>query len=473
MFQTDTTTQRQLFAFTHRDLVAEDSDVWLYIDLFESLDLEDFDAKYVSQGQSAKEPKLILRTLFYALTHGVISGRKLQDACRNDNRYTVLSGDTRPDRRTFDRFLKRHQETFDLLFKQVVRLAQEIGLVKLGRVAIDGSKFKGVVGKAMRYDAMCRAMDNISENLDKLRADLVKSNSEEANADDSILQGDIQKVEHRREIIRAAKARVERESEDQAVRPSRKQTRLEKSFTPLYEEDAMSLGMSAKFPFGYNAQAAVDDVSQIVVAAELHANQSDQGALAMMLDAVADSCGRVPEKTLADSGYSSLKNLEIVAERNSQAIIAAGREYADVGEHQAEQVRKGSGDRDYYCLADKKLDLACRSSSGHLSFLMTQDFCNECPFSDRCHIKGKKTFQIPDDKPREILLAHLKKCRSEEFKTDYRRRKVIVEPVFGNIKNKGIKILVRGKAAVGAWWKMACTAHNIEKIIRSEQWAMI
>jgi transposase len=440
--------------------------------LFDSLDLEDFDSQYVSQGQAAKEPRLVLRTLFYALTHGMISGRKLQDACRNDNRYTVLSGDTRPDRRTFDRFLKRHQVNFDLLFKQVVRLAQEMNLVKLGRVAIDGSKFKGRVGKNMRYDAMCRAMEHIGENLDKLRADLAKSNSDEANVDDCRLQDEIRHQEYRRELIKAAKARVERENAEQAVKAGKKQARLEKSYTPLHEPDAMSLGMSAKFPFGYNVQAAVDDTSQIVVAAELHANQSDQGALAMMLDAVADTCARMPAKTLADSGYNSLKNLDIVTQRKSEAIIAMGREYSTVDEHQAEQVRKGDGDRNYYCLADKELDLACRSSDGHLSFRMSESFCQGCVFIARCRLKGKKTFQIPDDEPRERLVAYLEKSRGEDFKADYRRRKVIVEPVFGNIKNKGMRILVRGKKAVGTWWKMACTAHNIEKILKSEQWAL-
>src|SRR5437764_10305175 len=103
MFQTDRTVDRQLFAFTPRDLVAADSDAWLYIDLFYQLDIEAFDCDYVSQGQAAKDPRLMLRTIFYGLTHGMVSGRKLAEACRNDNRYVVLSGDTRPDCRTLHR----------------------------------------------------------------------------------------------------------------------------------------------------------------------------------------------------------------------------------------------------------------------------------------------------------------------------------------------------------------------------------
>ena len=75
---------------------------------------------------------------------------------------------------------------------------------------------------------------------------------------------------------------------------------------------------------------------------------------------------------------------------------------------------------------------------------------------------------ILDDKNRQTMNNYLKKARSKEFEKSYRRRKVIVEPVFGNIKNKGIKILVRGRKAVGTWWKIACSAHNIEKIIKKK-----
>src|SRR5690606_30225942 len=102
--------------------------------------------------QVAKEPKLMLRTIFYALTHGVIGGRRLQEACRNDNRFIVLCGDTRPDRRTFDRFIIRHDQAIRSLFSQVVKVAKDMGMVSLGRVDIDGSKFRCPTGKTMKYE---------------------------------------------------------------------------------------------------------------------------------------------------------------------------------------------------------------------------------------------------------------------------------------------------------------------------------
>jgi hypothetical protein len=96
---------------------------------------------------------------------------------------------------------------------------------------------------------------------------------------------------------------------------------------------------------------------------------------------------------------------------------------------------------------------------------MAKDFCKDCPHQGTCHLFGKKYPQVYDDPNRAIYIAYLDFCRKEEWKETYKRRKVIVEPVFGNIKNKGIKIFVRGTKAVSAWWNIATTAHNIEKII--------
>ncbi len=132
MFRSDLTEQQSLFGFSVRDFIPDDSDVWLYVDLFNHLDLEDFDSDYVSQGKEGIEPKLMLRSMFYGLTHGMVSGRKLGEACRSDVRYLVLSGEQRPTSRTFQRFVLRHAARLDTLFVQVVKLAQGMGLAKLG-----------------------------------------------------------------------------------------------------------------------------------------------------------------------------------------------------------------------------------------------------------------------------------------------------------------------------------------------------
>lgn len=387
MFQSDKTLERQLFAFTHRDLVADDSDVWLYCDLFDQLDMLDFDSAYVSQGQAAKEPKLLLRTIFFALTHGVISGRRLQDACRNDNRYIVLSGDTRPDRRTFDRFIKRHSKAIDSLFVQIVRLAQEIGLVTLGRVAIDGSKFKSFAAKSMRYDSMTRAMSHISDELEKLKTDLAKANSDSPSNESGHLEGEIKNQETRRNLIGAAMARIEQDNAALSIKENQKKKRLPKTSKRLHDFDSLTLGASAKFPYGYNVQAAVDDKSQIIIAADIHPNQSDQGALKPMLDQIAGNCGKQAEKILADCGYNSLENLKIVEKAGAEAIIPIESEYKNIPNQPCEQIFKGEGDREYFCLAGKNLPLASREKSGRLSFKKPSGFCEGCEYANQCTLK--------------------------------------------------------------------------------------
>ena len=319
MFQTDRTVQPSLFAFSHWDLVSGDSDVWLYMDLFSVLDLSDFEAAYEFQGQAAKEPQLMLQVLFYGLTHGIVSGRKLQAFCRNDNRFIVLSGNLRPDRRTFDRFIKRHNDRFKKLFVQVVRLSQRMGLVSLGRIAIDGSKFKGAADKAMAYGSMDRAIVHIEDNLVKLKQELAQANNEEATDLEDKLSNELVRQEVRRHRIAAAKA-------------------------------------------------AIDE------------------------------------------------------------------------------------------------DFARRKSTGYLAFKLAKNFCDGCQAP--CMAYGKKHPEVLDDADRQWFNDYLAYSRSAEWKKAYKQRKAIVEPVFGNIRNKGIKIFVRGRKAVSAWWNITTTAHNIEKVIK-------
>jgi transposase len=465
MFQSDLSVQPSLFAFSHRDLVSEDSDVWLYVDLFDALDFLDFDSNYSSQGQEAKDPRLMLRTIFYALTHGVTSGRKLQDACRNDNRFIVLSGDRRPDRRTFDRFLERHGKQLDKFFVTIVRLAQKAGLVKLGRVAIDGSKFKSNADRSMKYESMERALGYIREELTTLKEDLKNANAQEATELEDRLDAEIRQKELRRDKIKRAKEQIEKEFAQSNAAKSKKEKRLSTAAKALHDPEALALGASADFSFGYNCQAAVDAESQIVVACEIHDCASDQQALKPTLAQVKENCGGIPEKILADSGYRSVENLEHCIEQGVDPIFCFGEvESGTVATSANEQVFQGLGDREYHCLHGKELKLLARSNR-RLIFRMNPEFCQGCPFQSTCKLFGRTRPEVWEDRIRVMLTHALARSRGEEFIEIYKRRKAIVEPVFGNIKNKSIRIFVRGKKKVRIWWKMACTAHNLEKIV--------
>lgn len=465
MFRTDLSDQPQLFAFTPRDLVPDDSDVWLYVDLFNALDLSAFRRDYAPRGEQALDPVLMLRTLFYGLTHGVVTGRKLEDACRFDNRFVVLSGQQQPCYRSFSRFIERHRTRFAPLFAQVVRLAQAMGLVTLGRVAIDGTRMKANTSrsKAMSHERMLQATKELERQLEALRQDLASENAKEQTS--SRLPDEIKRREERLAKIKAAQAAIEREADGGRVEP-----KAQKSFA---DHDAKAMAKPKDgFMYGYNCQAAVDEASQIIVAAELHDQVPDCRALPLMLDRAAEVCGHAGAEVLADKGYLSSSNLAAIDAAGAKAFIAVGRGEAAGGRAPAEDLRihrLKDGRVQYRCRHGRPFDWAWQRANERVTLKMGAEHCRGCGLRGRCllHSRNPKQFEVPGPKSARLWANLHKRMRTDEGRVTYSRRKVIVEPVFANIKNKGMMIQVRGAAKVGAWWKMAATAHNIEKIVRA------
>jgi len=461
MFRYDETLTPSFFSKGPRDLVKVDSDVWLYIDLFEALDLKAFNLDYSSKGEEAIHPMLMLRTIFYGLTHGIITGRKLEEVCHFDNRFIILSGNQKPHYRTFSRFLIRHENRIKELFAQVVQLAQKMGLVSLGRVAIDGSRFKANTSrhKAMSHDRMQKAVKEIADELEKLKQDLTKENGQEQTSHD--LPEEIRRREKRLAKIQAAKEALEKEKGEEL------KSKDQKSFA---DHDALPMAKPKDgFMYGYNCQAAVDEKHQIIVAAELHGSAADSAALTPLLQKVEENCGQLPTAALADAGYKSIENLNALEQMKVEAYIAVGK-----GEFtgQRDDLAALSWDEmsgNYKCPADKVIPLRTQRKDGSKGLHFSDDHCSDCAKTATCplFIKQGKSFRVPSSENLHLILNHQLKMQSQEGQKIYRRRKVIVEPVFGNIKNKGIKIRVRGTKAVARWWKMACTAHNIEKILRA------
>ena len=465
MFRSDLTQQAQIFAFSVREFVPEDSDTWLYIDLFDRLDLAAFLNDYVSQGSPGIDPKLMLRTIFYGLAHGIASGKKLAEVCRSDVRYLVLSGDQRPDVRTFHRFLERHHERIEALFVQVVRLAQKMDLVSLGRIALDGSRLKGNTSrhKAMSYGRMQQAVEKIKQELAALRRHTAEENASSLGSTPDALPREIALRERRLAKICAGLKALEDEAGAAAPAAS-----APKSFNDL---EAMPMAKAGQaFIYGYNGQVAVDEKAQIIVAAELHDNPQDSQALPGMLDKVQENCRANAGEVLADAGYQSGDNLLATEGHGSTPYIAAARGEDAAGVSVAEQVEATGESHAYLCPAGKELPIETKRADGRTIVKITEDFCRGCPQQGSCPLYKKsrnfKTITIPAENERQARVRNLSRLREAAGKEIYRRRKAIVEPVFGNIKsNKGLRILVKGVRKVGLWWKMAATAHNLEKMV--------
>jgi len=151
----------------------------------------------------------------------------------------------------------------------------------------------------MRYENMNPAMEHIKSELRALRKDLEKANAQEPSELSEQLSDSIKKREDRIALIKRAKEQIEKEFDASKMKPAQQEERKPRASKKLHDPEALSLGSGSKFPFGYNAQAAVDSESQIVVAAELSDNANDSRSLPTMLDKIAENCGAYPEKTLA------------------------------------------------------------------------------------------------------------------------------------------------------------------------------
>ena len=467
MFKFDSTIVDQLIAYTPRDMVPGDSDIWLYIDLFDNVDLDNFYARYSRQGQDSVDCRLMLRTLFYGLTHGISSGRKLAGSCRFDNRYMVLSGGYAPHFRTFHRFFVRHEKDIEELFVTIVKLAQEMKLVSLGRIAIDGSRIKANASKKgmIRYNKLDDAAIAIREQISALKEQLVKENHEKEN-DLETLEKEVLDKERRLERIKAAKDRLDKEYKDEK---RKSETRV-----ALNDTDARFMGKdgsAGNYSIGYNCQTSVDSDNQIIVAAEIHDSPQDAPALIPMISKTIENCGDSPKQVLADKGYCTSENIIEAKPYCESLYIGMTNRKGEVPTIRYEHILKGENNT-YVCMAGKPLRIGAGSRPHNVSILPDKDRCIGCPLTSSCLLyeRRAKQTQILDMDHGQALADMALRNRTEEFQEVYKKRKAIVEPVFGNIKwNKILRLFVTGRRKASAWWKMVCTAHNIEKLIKNMQ----
>lgn len=468
MFRTDRTLSDSLFAFNARDLLPSDCDTELYVDLFDNLDLSEFYGSYKGFGETPIDPKLILRTVFYGLTHGIASMRKLEKACLYDNRFRVLSGEQLPGRRTLDRFFHRHAKATNALFSQVVSIAREMGLVSLGQIAIDGVKLKANTSKhkAMSYERMVSTEAQILTQLEALRASLKKTNGEE-RGDDSRVEEEVLLRQERLAKIQAAKAALEAEA--RARNEAAPQPKAQKSFN---DHDALPiLNKGKEFFYGYNVQAAVCPESQIVVAEKLHNSSGDSKGLPTVLgEVIAESAGEVPENVLADAGYASGENLVTVEGLGAIPHIACGKGEDESGRRVEEELTPVPEKDCYRCPKGKLIPQRKMEADGSRTLDVPEGFCHGCPRQGNCLLfrRQGRSVKVPPEKHRAARVRNAQRMRTEAGKRRYGRRK-LMEGVFGNIKsNKGMRILVTGREKVAVRVRAFFTAHNIEKIVAAQ-----
>ncbi|MEO8975374.1 MAG: IS1182 family transposase, partial [Casimicrobiaceae bacterium] len=327
-------------------------------DTVDALDLSAFHARYANGGPRNQpfHPAMMVKVLVYGYATGVFSSRKLARKLHEDVAFRVLAAGNFPAHRTLSDFRAFHLKELADLFVQVVKLARECGLVKLGTIAVDGTKVKANASrhKAMSYKRMLQAEAELKEQIAALLERAKVADAAERNEPELDVPAEIERRENRLAIIGAAKARLEARQREADVERGRS---ADDDRRPRHPDGTPKQGPSYKREFGvpkddaqesftdpdsrimkhgngafeqsYNGHTAVDADKHIIVAAELSQNAADSGRLPALLEAVQSNLQALPQQTLADAGFRSEAVLEQLAAIPCDVIVALGREGRD------------------------------------------------------------------------------------------------------------------------------------------------
>lgn len=403
------------------DYLPEDDLAYFVPEVVGALDLSAILASYEreARGYPPFHPQMLVGLLLYAYARGIYSSRRIAAACRHDVGFMVVTARQTPDFRTIAAFRKRHLATLAGFFTQVLALAAEAGLVKLGQVALDGTKVHATASrhKAMSYGRMAeRASVLEGEVAGWLERAQAADTAEDATLGDR--QGDelpphLATKERRAAAIRKAKAALEERARAQAEAAGKDPEQavvLPKTQYNFTDPESRIMKTPGGFEQCYNAQAAVDADSLVIVGQEVTAAPTDVQRLAPMLETIKAETGRYPEQLSADSGYASEGNLLHCEEHGVDAYVALRRFKHD-----------------------------------------------EPPEAD----------PAPQQRGRWPARGRMReKLGTAAGRLAYAKRKQTVEPVFGHIKAcRGFRqCLLRGLAAVRGEWALLCTVHNLLRL---------
>ncbi len=406
-----------------RDWLPEDHLAYFVSDLVDHLDLSAIMKVYEEEdrGYPPYHPVMMTKVLVYAYCVGVFSSRRIQRRLREDIPFRVLAAGNAPDFRTIADFRKTHLTALQGFFEQVLQMARELGAVRVGRVALDGSKVKANASKhkAMSYDRMREKQRQLRQEVKQLLAQAEATDAAEdtqygADRRGDELPAELQRRESRLTRIREAKRVLEARAKDaaeaagQPADAAKPDPKAQYNFTD--PESRIMKGPDG-FVQAYNAQIAVDE-QQLIVGQAVTQETNDKKQLMPMVTMMEEQSGLTPTQLLADAGYCSDENLTAIADTPIDAYISTRKQ-----KH---------GERPGPCPRGPLPKTATRVDR----------------MSRKLHRKAGAAI--------------------------YAARKAIVEPVFGQIKQaRGFRqFLLRGLAKVQGEWSLVCTTHNILKLHR-------
>ena len=463
--------QRKLLAENVFDLLPGDHDCFVYEDIFSQIDTSQLEKKYSMLGQHAYHPRLITSILIYAYSQGIFSSRKIEQKCSQDLSFMYISHANCPNFRVLADFRKDNWKFFKSCFAQSVAIAKSLGMISLGHVSLDGSKFYANTSKhkAANYKRLKEAEARLSKEIE----DLIKKAESADSAEDKIYHNgkgysipEDLKIKKDR-LLKIKKVKKELEDRQKKARPN--EDIKDSSQISYADTDAKIMKHNGSFEYCYNGQISVDSKNQIIIGQHLTQNENDKAELTPALADIKDSTGALPDKISLDRGYATANNIEALTDSKVDGYIAAGRGEKENLPDSTKKIGRLNfsydGPKDeFICPAGHKLEL--KSIGKNRIYKAKGKVCLACLYNKRCAFNRKNIPTIYADDKAIILSAMAQKMKNNSSKAIYAKRKAIVEPVFGQIKTGGFRrFSLRGFKKAGGEFSLVCCVSNFKKIV--------
>jgi transposase len=466
--------------------------VHVFVDLVQGIDLGHFVIPPGPKGEKPYHPHALFGLLAWGYLHGVRSSRKLARLARQEATFVYLAGGGAPHYRTLARFRRDNAAAFTTVFQETVLLALRLGLAKLGHVALDGTKLRANTSKhkAMSHGGMQRREAQLKDEIASLVAqaevqDMAEDQEYGADSDGYSVDEELARREARLAKIQALRSRLEAEQRaEQGLTDDQPPTIENNEQRSFADGDArMMLLKRGDYGYAYNAQAVADETSGVIVAADLTNVAPDEGhlpALGAQVRALRETVGLdedTPTTMSADAGYFSHAN---AAEDGDgiDLLIAAGRH--DPAARPAKPGTVFSADLFGYdpaadawvCPGGTRLvrQVTAPGAMGRPAkhrYCAAATDCLGCPLRASC-LLPTETHRVLVVRRGRAAGAMRLKLRQPDARRRYARRKVIVEPIFGQFKEeRGFTTLsLRGLLLAKAEYLLICLAHNLGKLLR-------
>ena len=427
------------------DLLPEDHLALFVIDAVSQMRLSPFYARYLptDRGRPPFEPSMMVALLIYAYCEGITSSRSIEKCCHNRIDFSVITANQKPDHVTISRFRKDNEAEFKGVFVEILQLCSEAGLVRMGKVSLDGTKFQGNASLAAN-----RTAQSIEKEVDAMLAEASQIDAQEDSTFGEAFRGDElpRQLRHSKDRLRrlreckerldaqAQQAFDEKQSKIDAREAEEKETgrcrrgrkpksaeavRLEKEKAKANVTDPASriLKTSKGYCQGYNAQAVATE-DQVIVAADITQEENDVGQLHPMLAETQATCetAGIEEPVgccLADAGYWSEANMQQADPDGPDLFIATKKDFK-----QRKALREAASPQDI----------------------------------------------LPKNATAKQKMEE--KLRTPQGRATYKKRCQTIEPVFGQIKSRANRFMRRGLEACRSEWRLLCATHNLLKLWR-------